>query len=338
MSNPSDNKPFHLRYNTRFLQARPEDDLLHPDSFKDVKHDSATETQYFGFSVPEANIHALTYMWHHPNLKVCSGGLYVFQGVKDAITHAEICNWYQFMSDACLKNDLHEFRFDNGYGVKLIEPLKLLHMTYDDPVTKSSVDLMFEGVQPAVMFDDGKHFEQTMKVTGELVLRGKRYEVNCFNVRDRSWGKPRPEEQMELSPCSWITGVFNEDFAFGMTVFDHASKNPGPLALPDDKAMMYGWVYRDGKLGRVVKASKRAIRQPRSTKCAGLELQFTDDHGREFNMSSTLVASCPNTNWQNLFIVINLMRWDCDGLIGYGDNQEGFWTSYLNSESFLIGP
>ena len=102
--------------------------------------------------------------------------------------------------------------------------------------------------------------------------------------------------------------------------------------------MMYGWVYRDGKLGRVVKSSKRAIRQPRSTKCAGLELEFTDEHGREFRMSSTLVASCPNTNWQNMLIVINLMRWDCDGSIGYGDNQEGFYTSYLNSETFLVGP
>lgn len=50
-----------------------------------------------------------------------------------------------------------------------------------------------------------KHFEQAMRVEGELLPRGKRYDVDCFNVRDRSWGKPRPEENMTLPPTSWMT-------------------------------------------------------------------------------------------------------------------------------------
>lgn len=56
MSELSDEQPFWLRRNTGFGQIRPEDDLLHPASFANVKDSTATETQYFGFSVPEANI------------------------------------------------------------------------------------------------------------------------------------------------------------------------------------------------------------------------------------------------------------------------------------------
>jgi hypothetical protein len=57
-----DSLPFFMKQSRGVGTIRPEDDLLHPDSFKNVADDSATETQYFGFSIPEENIHALTYM------------------------------------------------------------------------------------------------------------------------------------------------------------------------------------------------------------------------------------------------------------------------------------
>lgn len=334
----SDEKlPFFLTQNEGLGQVRPEDDLLHPASFKDVGDDSATETQYFGFNVPEANIGAFAYMWHHPNLKLCSGGLFVFQGVKETTVHAELCDFRTFMSDAALKNNLQEFRFDNGYGVRVIEPLKHFHMTYADPANDNSVDLMIEAVLPAVMFADGKHFEQTMQVKGGLVLRGKHYDVDCFTVRDRSWGKPRPETLLPVPPMSWMVGTFSKDFSFNCTMFDHASGQPernGQFVVPDERAINGGWVYRNGKLGRIVKGVKRVVRGAGSTICAGIDLQLTDEHGREFAMKATLCASCPIAAWTNVWMVINLMRWECDGQVGYGDNQEAFWGNYLNSPVF----
>jgi hypothetical protein len=48
-------------------------------------------------------------------------------------------------------------------------------------------------------------------------------------------------------------------------------------------------------------------------------------------MRGTVVAACPFPAWINMCAVINLMRWECDGLVGYGDNQESFWNDYLNS-------
>ena len=335
MSEMSDDKlPFFMKKNKGFGVMRPEDDLLHPESFKGVTDDSATETQYFGFSIPEHNIHALTYCWWHPNLKIVTGGIFVFQGVKPTTIHAELCDWRTFMSDKAIKDDLHEFRFDNGYGVKVLEPLKKFHLTYNDPSNNNSVDMMIDAVLPAVMFDDGNHFEQTMKVKGKLVLRGKSYDVDSYTVRDRSWGKPRPETLMPMPPMSWMVGTFNDNFSFNCTMFDHASGQPernGQLVVPDDQALNGGWVYREGKLGRIVKASKRVTRGAGSTICVGIELKFTDEHGRNFDMRGTLKASCPISAWNNVWMVINLINWECDGLTGYGDNQEAFWGNYLNS-------
>jgi len=328
--------PFFLSKNEGLIATQPEDDLLHPDSFKNVSDDSATETQYFGFSIPEENIHALTYTWHHPNLNVVSGGLFVYQGVKPSTVHCEICDWRQFMDDSVLKNDLHDYRLDNGYGVKIIEPMNRFHITYDDAARKNSVDVQVEAVLPAVMFGDGNHFEQTMKVKGELVLRGKKYDVDSYTVRDRSWGKPRQEILMPLPPSTWNVGTFSDDFSFNCAIIDSAKNNPlltGDLVLPEEDLLTGGWVYRDGKLGRIVKANKKCTRVPHSLETTSVELQFTDEHGREFDMKGTLIASAPIQTWINVMMRVNLMSWECDGQTGYGDLQEAFWGDYLTLEN-----
>ena len=334
---PDEKLPFYLKKNRGLGRFKPGDDLLHPASFADIKDDSATETQYFGFSVPEAGIHALTYMWWHPNLKVCSGGLVVFQGIKHHTIEAELCDWRTFMSDAALKNDLHEFRFDNGYRVKVIEPEKRFHVTYADPANENSVDLMFEALLPAVLTAEGNHLDQTMKVKGELLLRGKRYAIDCYNVRDRSWGKPRPETLMPLPPNSWMTGTFRDDFSFNCTVLDHASGQPernGKFVVPDDQALNTGWVCKDGKVGCIVSAFKRVIRSPGSPISSAIDLRFTDEHGRRFEIQGSMVASCPISVYNNVLVVVNLMRWDCDGLVGHGDNQDAMWGPFVSSAVF----
>jgi hypothetical protein len=207
-------------------------------------------------------------------------------------------------------------------------------MTYSDPVRKNSVDLHFKGVAPPIMFADGNHFEQTMKVTGELVLRGKRYDVDCYNVRDRSWGKPRQETIQPLPPMSWVTGTFNDNFSFNCNMLDCVEGNPElkgtPFALTADKALNAGWLYRDGKVGNIVRATKRVGRAPGTFLPITLDFEATDDLDRTFRVQGKLVSSLMQTAWQNIDIHINLMRWECEGMVAYGDCQEGSWTDYFH--------
>lgn len=334
---PAEKLPFFFVQNCSLGAIKPEDDLLHPASFSNLTDVAATETQYFGFSIPEENIHAVNYLWWHPNLKLVTGGLYVFQGVKETWVHAEICDWRNFMSDKVLANDLHEYRLDNGYGVKILELNKKFHITYSDPAQQNSVDVIATGCLPGVMFADGKHFEQTMKTTGTITLRGKQYDVNSHSIRDRSWGKPRPETLMPVPPLSWMCATFSNDFSFNCAVFDHESGQPerkGQMVMSDDRALNSGWVYRGGKLGRIVRAKKHISRGAGSTVCSGIELEFSDEHGREFKAKAQLLSSCPMPLWPNAWVVINLMHWECDGLTGHGDNQEAFYGNYLNSRLY----
>ena len=325
---------YFLERNEGFSEVTDADDFLHPEQNASIKDPTLTETQFLGFSVPEANIHAYCYLWHHPNLHIVSGGLLVFQGIKDVQVEAELSDVRVYMNEDALAKDLHEFRLDNGYGVKVIDPMRRLHMTYSDPQRDNSVDVEITAVMPAFKFADGDHFDQPMRVKGSLVLRGKRYPVDCYHVRDRSWGRPRQEYLQPIPPLSWATAVFNDDFALHCSILDQAAHNPElkgtRFDLPVEKTLLSGWVQRDGKRGLVVSGSKRVVRDKRTFMPEIIEYSFTDNLGRNFDLKGTVVASCPYAIWPNLYFPCRLARWECDGMVAHGDLQEAIWNDYAN--------
>lgn len=325
-------QPFFLAKNESFGEATPADDYLHPQYHGEVAGDSLTETQYLGITVPEHGIHGMGYLWHHPNLKVVSGGIWVYQGVNTSMLDSEIADVRMFMSDRVLADDLHRYRLDNGYGVEVIKPLEHLHLTYEDAKRGNAADLHYTAVTPAVMFGDGKHFEQTLRIEGELRLRGKSIRVKSYNVRDRSWGKLRPEDPMSLAPTSWTTGVFNDELSFNCNIFDHNSGNPeiqGQFDMPDERALNTGWIWRGDRFRRIVKASKKVRREPGSHIAQEVHLDMTDEDGNSLRLHGRLIASSPWYTWSNVKMVISLMRWESeDGLVGHGDCQEPIWTDY----------
>lgn len=326
------NDPFYLVNNKALLSADASDDLLHSEENASVKGDSATETQYFGFNVPEAKIHGLCYMWHHPNLGVVTGGVMAWRGVKRMALAAELFDFRAYMNDSALQNDLHEYRLDNGYGVKILEPNKRFHITYKDEARQNEVDLVSEAITPVVMFGDRKHFEQGMRVRGKLVLRGEECDVDCFNVRDRSWGKLRPEDVMSMPPVSWMTGTLSENFIFNCTMMDHAGGNPlcvENFAIPADKALSGGWIWNDGNLSRIVRAEKQVVRTPGSHTPSEIRLSMTAEDDRSYVVVGKMAASCPWAAWPNMMCNISLIQWTWNDLTGHGDCQDVLWNDYV---------
>ena len=117
-------------------------------------------------------------------------------------------------------------------GVKVVEPLKRHRLTYADAARKNRVEIDYEAVSPPVMFADGNHFEQAMRGRGTLTLRGATFAVDCYTLRDRSWGKPRPEDSLPLPAASWTQGIFGDDLAFSANIFDQADTKYQLWAVP----------------------------------------------------------------------------------------------------------
>ena len=331
MTTEAHGKAFWEHKNEAFLTATPDCDLLHPQAKEVNRAPTLTETQYFGFSVPEERIHAATYLWHHPNLGVVTGGAFVFQGIKSHALQSELFDWTNFMSDEILANDLWDYRFDNGYHVQTLEPLKRHRLRYVDDARQNAFDLETEALMEPVLSQTGMHFEQAIRVRGELTLRGKTHQVDCHSIRDRSWGQSRGEQHAPTPPMDWITGVFSDTFAFGCTAYDHPDLSPewkGQLQVPGGDPAKSGWVYRDGTLVAVVDTRKRVEHDSGTLQPTTVEMVLTDATGRDYAIRGEVVAANRHALWPNVNAWLCLVRWECEGQVCHGDLQQVQWHDY----------
>jgi len=333
MNEISTKKAFWESKNVGFVTATPDCDFLHPEASLIEPGKSLTETHYLGFSIPEKRIHGFCYMWYHPNLKTVTGGAWVWQGIKKHNLQSELFDIVTFMGDDFLKNDLHDFKLDNSYHVTTIEPLKRHRIRYEDIARQNSFDIEFEAMMPAMVLSSGMHLEQGMKTRGKLVLRGKEYVVNGYNVRDRSWGQLRSEANQFFPPMAWMTGVFGDDFAFGCTAFDNPETDPdwkGLLEVPGGQTVKGGWIYKDSEITAVISAMKKTTRNPETLFPESVDITIDDAKGRSFKLHGDIIAAGNWRTWHNMESMICLIRWEHEGRVAHGDFQECHWSEYIH--------
>ena len=291
-------------------------------ALKAVKpHYALTETQFFEFSVPEHDIFAVLYLWYHPALNVVSAGPMICQGVKTIALASELFDYRSYMPDRLLDGKLTSYTLDNGYALEMLEAGRTFRVRYDDPSRRNHFDVTYTAAADPVVWPGSKHFEQVMRTRGELTLRGKRYEIAGFNVRNRSWGETRLEDPMAGPPAGGFIGVFNEGFSFNVRGYDHPDLDPiwrGKFAMDGAKAHKYGWIVVDGerspvKMARTVTHYDRVSLFPDS-----VDIEIVDLRDRTFNISGKIVAGLPFTPWLNTRSTVCLTRWECNEQIGWG--------------------
>ncbi len=308
------------------------DDFLHPQEV--VEGDTLTETQYFGFNIPEENIYGFSYFWLHPNLDVVTGGLFACQGLKNSSMQAELFDMHAYVSkDRVITNDLQAYEFPNSYAVKVLEPGKRMRIAYNDEARGNRLDMEATAIMPVAMRGNNKHFEQGMKNSGELVLRGKRYSLdNTYAVRDRSWGQLRPEDNTAMPPMTWLTGTFGDDFAFNCNCADHPDLSPdwsGVLEMPAENTFHDGWIFENGELVRLKSARKSTRRDPQTGRPLRHDIQAQAADGSTYHITGEITAGLPWSGWPNMVCQLYLTRWECKGRTGWGDTQEVQWNDYV---------
>ena len=108
---------------------------------------------------------------------------------------------------------MRDFEWPNGVRVRVMEPLTTYAVTYSDPGALE-VDLVFDAIMGpnphpdgVVPFLKGAHFDQAGHVTGTMVLHGEEIPIDCYSVRDRSWGprplgRPKPRNDKPAGPTT----------------------------------------------------------------------------------------------------------------------------------------
>ncbi|MCW3040039.1 MAG: hypothetical protein JWM31_1944 [Solirubrobacterales bacterium] len=321
-----------------FGTAEAHDELMHRSARESQPHPALVETVFAGFNVPEAGIHCLNYIWLHPNLRLMSGGAWCWQGHKHGQLEAELFDMRDFVADTPITDDggdLDDVRLPGGYRHQVVRPLEEVRMTYEDPARGNAFDVTLEAVMPAAMLPSGRHFDQIMRTSGTLRLRGEEYAVDGLSVRDRSWGEARTEDPAGMSAIHWLVAAFSKDYAIHVTGLEDPETAQWRDRFPEDGAlaqqMNRGWVWKDGTLRTVTSARIQTEWDVAGRRQAAHEVQVTDDTGEVHRLAGELVASCPWHTWSNVHMSVGLTRWECGGHVGHGDSQVAMWTDFVRS-------
>jgi hypothetical protein len=305
------------------------DDIVHGRN--GVAGDSLTETWFWAFHVPQANVNCLAYCWLHPNLDVVSSGLMIYKGIKRHHLASELFDWYAYL-DAKVIGDGSDIRIPNGFRARALEKMRRWELSFEDTSRDTSFRVEMAALADPIVRANNKHFEQAMRVTGDLVLRGERWPVDCVAIRDRSWGELRPEAHNRLPPYTWVTGAFGDDFAFNVGAHDDPARNPPWLTdyhVEAERVVKDGWVWREGRVLRLKHASMISERDPEMLYPTSHEVDMTDTEGTRYRLTGSIVASAPLSAFPNVVCQFALARWQMADRVGWGESQEVKWNDYL---------
>jgi hypothetical protein len=307
------------------------DDDWHPRS----AHWWETETNWWGFYVPERNLAGALYTQSLGNQGLINGGAWVWDDSPAASLYERYGRGLPFPD----RGDLRDVTFPNGVSVKVLEPLMRYRTTYSDP-GGLEVDLVHEGTIPPHAHPTGAwpfwstgHLDQPMHTTGRIVLLGEEIAIDCYSVRDRTWG-PRPAgptpPERKLPPgtldrsnpperASYPHGVA---YQFGtqdgreafMALTNPWVKHDGSVS--DD--LTAGYLVRGGEYAPLVTGYRETELDPDTSWVRRTHLVATDALGRDVEVDGELVGRWGTTPRDG----VSLFRYSwTGGCSGVGEDQ-----------------
>jgi hypothetical protein len=308
-------------------------------------------TYYFGLSVPEAAIGAYIYVRAQPAFDLSQGGVVVFRGLdNEALLDAEHHDYRATMPWP--EVDGSRVTLANGLEIDVVEPGERILVRYTSPDGATRLEVEQRAISPLVARghvvpgEEDHHasaakepggIEQFMHCTGELVLRGERFDVDCLAVRDRSWSQIRTEDPggaKPSPPIGWTPISFGEELSLNITSMEDPDTDPAwkdVYDIPEGTPTFYvAWIASDGET-RAVRRVRRNVLAYHPTQHVALrqELEVEDEHGETYRFTGEAIAMSPMHSWPNIAFHDSVYRWtDEQGRVAHGTYQEIWWDAY----------
>jgi hypothetical protein len=282
------------------------------------------ETFWFSYHVPERKLEGYIYTKFYPNQRIYGGGALVWD--DSAYLPWEVpyydLQWHLPWPDG-LKT-LRECSLPNGTKLRCLEPLKKYHVVYQSE--EHEVDIVWDAVLPAFSQPRGDvpylfagHIDHPGRATGTIRLHGETIAVDCIAQRDRSWGPRTENRQLRMGYCHAVSSAKN-----GFLVIT----SPTPAGDP----ILSGYRMKDGELGHFVSGERSLEREENGNPTRSI-LRGIDDQGRPFEAVGTVLSRIAFPSFSGIFHVISLTRWEWDGVVGYGEDQDLFhparWRDFI---------
>jgi hypothetical protein len=305
----------------------PQDDNFHVPSDDHWE----TETCWFSFCVPERKLMGYFYAFVRPRVGISGGGVLVWDDTAHAPWEVPYFDyqWHQPYPEA---GDLRDIRFPNGMRVKMLEPLQRYEFSYTD---RDLIDLRltFAGTTPPHVFTRGKppfsvasHIDQPGRVTGQLVLHGEAIEVDCYAMRDRSWGPRTDLRGVRVGYCFATASPDDAFLAFALP--------KGPVNKPEP--INAGYLLRDGERAAIVEGERRVERDPRMGWATRVHIEARDEIGRTLDADGQCVNRIAFYPYPRMFNWTSMTLWSFNGRQGWGEDQDVWrpeqWSAFRRGE------
>jgi hypothetical protein len=285
-----------------------------------------TETVWFGAWIPEAAITIYFYNWFRPVLGIYGGGCLVWDGKGHLPWDAPV---YRYDVNAPITSpvDLRDMSLPGGNWLKSVQEGMVYDMGYASPGVR--LDMRFTGLLPAEEtsahgtseFFAG-HIDQPGHYTGTLELDGKRWNIDCHGIRDRSWGPRIIGDDIRLGYCHGQSA----DFAF------LAYSKPGGEREPVFK----GYVMQDGIKSMVKEGHRRVCYH--GGELRWIEVHLTDELGRSVDIRGRPVNRFVYLPYANLVCWLFLMEWEGPTGVLYGEEQDAWSTALWRNRREIPAP
>ena len=203
------------------------------------------ETMLFPVIVPEANIYALLYNSAKPTLGCMAQQVLISGALCD--TEAEMLHYYD-NQHLPLPERWTNITSPEGLNIKAVKLPREFRLDYVSSDGETEVHVDWVGMMEPFDIHDPKHSPQagnaadmhadleigkkhkaghidmTGRATGTLKVRGRTFEVDCFERMDRSWG---PRQPMNIPTCYIVSATIDENLAFHMIVAWNPEKPDG---------------------------------------------------------------------------------------------------------------
>ena len=289
--------------------------LLTADHFGEGRDDNPywNESVWFSLSIPERRIHGSIQYYFRPNMGMLNGGPVLWD---PSGTFQWNCLYYNWSHLQALPAGAEKFdmKARNSLRVKMLEPLTRYKIDYDKEGFE--MDLVWEAIGPCHELktdNSGQlatakfHIEQPGGMKGTIRRHGEEYPIDCFSMRDTSYGA-RDYESLALGGYFWGISA-NSSF--------HA------LCLGEGREAkcVGGYIMKDGEMASLA-SGKRTILEYGQLGPSKVLFQGTDTLGRATRAIGTIDPGLIFTGYTDHTVVWSLTEWDWNGVVHWGDNQE----------------
>ena len=301
-------------------EADAADEIFHPAG----EDPWWNESGWFGFAVPERDINGFVYYFHDVRTGISGGGPALWDPSGEQVYDCLFYDW-RWHQPPTGPLDFQEFTLPNSLGHQVLEPMRRYRLSYSQ--LGLELDLEWTALMEPHELGHGRatgprHFDQPGRMRGAATLNGERLDVDCYSLRDRTWGPHRPGARRS---GDYLWAIASSESHW------HAITLAGKQSGAD--AVMGGYLVRDGELGELVTGTRRVVER-KSGAPARVLLEADDDRGRTLHAEGQVRTALRWLGWPGRLTFWTLTDWRWDGLQGWGEDQEFFAREQVRA---LIG-